>query len=135
MAPPAEFSGKREDWKGFQDQLELFFVANENLSPSDHDRIVLAASRLGDTAAFKHMQKYVPSKLPAKERPACISSLDQFLVLMSKNFGVSNAHALAETQLRQLKQCGSAIDYINISYLLSPFQSLITSKTPHYQLM
>src|SRR5690348_9515637 len=31
VAPPAVFSGKREDWKGFQSQLELFFVANETL--------------------------------------------------------------------------------------------------------
>lgn len=114
VAPPAVFSGKREDWKGFQSQLELFFVANETLYPNDHDRIVLAISRLGDTAAFKYMQRYVPSlKLPIEERPACISNLDQFFALMSKNFGVSNAHVLAETQLRQLKQRGSAIDYTN----------------------
>ncbi|OAQ26934.1 hypothetical protein K457DRAFT_21756 [Linnemannia elongata AG-77] len=103
--PPAVFSGKREDWKGFQAQLELFFIVNETLYPNDHDRIVLAISRLGNTAAFKYMQRYIPSfKLPVEERPACISNLDQFFALMSKNFGVSNAHVLAETQLRQLKQ-------------------------------
>ncbi|KAF9297400.1 hypothetical protein BGZ88_010233 [Linnemannia elongata] len=120
VAPPAVFSGKRENWKGFQAQLELFFIVNETLYPNDHDRIVLAISRLGNTAAFKYMQRYIPSfKLPVEERPACISNLDQFFALMSKNFGVSNTYVLAETQLRQLKQRG--VTRQELALVTSPF--------------
>jgi hypothetical protein len=32
---------------------------------------------------------------------------------MSKTFGVTNAHILVESQLRDLSQRGSALDYIN----------------------
>jgi hypothetical protein len=111
---PALFSGKREDWKTFQAQLELFFLNTAPLYPTDVDKIMFSISRLGDTAAFKYMEKYIPSfKLSAEERPLLLSNLDTFFKAMSKTFGVTNAHVLAETHLRKLTQKGSALDYTN----------------------
>jgi len=111
---PALFSGKREDWKTFQAQLELFFLNSAPLYPADVDKIMFSISRLGDTPAFKYMEKYIPSfKLPPEERPHLLSDLNTFFKIMSKTFGVTNAHVLAESQLRHLKQRASALDYTN----------------------
>jgi hypothetical protein len=111
---PNAFSGKREDWKTFQSQLELFFLNAAPLYSTDAEKIMFSISRLGDTAAFKYMEKYIPSfKLPAEERPLLLSDLDVYFKSMSKTFGVTNAHVLAESQLRALKQKGSALDYTN----------------------
>lgn len=111
---PTAFSGKREDWKTFQSQLELFFLNAAPLYPTDAEKIMFSISRLGDTAAFKYMEKYIPSfKLPAEERPLILSDLNVYFKSMSKTFGVTNAHVLAESQLRALKQRGSALDYTN----------------------
>jgi hypothetical protein len=111
---PATFSGKREDWKTFQSQLELFFLNAAPLYATDAEKIMFSISRLGDTAAFKYMEKHIPSfRLPAEERPVLLSNLDVYFKTMSKTFGVTNAHVLAESQLRTLKQRGSALDYTN----------------------
>jgi len=111
---PAVFSGKREDWKAFQSRLELYFLNTASLYPTDANKIMFAISRLGDTPAFKYMEKHIPSfKLPEEERPILISQLDVFFKSMSKTFGVTNAHVLAESQLRALIQKGSALDYTN----------------------
>lgn len=111
---PALFSGKREDWKAFQSRLELYFLNSASLYPTDANKIMFAISRLGDTPAFKYMEKHIPSfKLPDEERPILISQLDVFFKSMSKTFGVTNAHVLAESQLRGLTQKGSALDYTN----------------------
>lgn len=111
---PAPFSGKREDWKGFQSRLELYFLNTASQYPTELDKIMFSISRLGDTAAFKYMEKHIPSfKLPEEERPILISQLDSFFKAMSKTFGVTNAHVLAESHLRALIQKGSALDYTN----------------------
>ncbi|KAF9969622.1 hypothetical protein BGZ75_002724, partial [Mortierella antarctica] len=46
---PEKFSGKREDWKSFQSQLELFFLAQGSQYPTDTAKIMFAISRLGAT--------------------------------------------------------------------------------------
>jgi hypothetical protein len=111
---PVPFSGKREDWKTFQAQLELFFLHVAPTYPKDGDKILYSISRLGETGAFKFMEPYIKSfKLPEEERPLLISDLATFFKTMSKTFGIANAHVLAESQLRALKQKGSALDYTN----------------------
>ncbi|KAF9111053.1 hypothetical protein BGW39_004480, partial [Mortierella sp. 14UC] len=111
---PVVFSGKREDWKTFQSQLELYFLNVAPIYPNDVDKIMYSISRLGDTGAFKFMEPHIKSfKLPEEERPVLISDLAVFFKTMSKTFSISNAHVLAETQLRALKQKGSALDYTN----------------------
>ncbi|KAF9117429.1 Retrotransposon-derived protein peg10 [Mortierella sp. GBA39] len=109
---PVLISGKREDWKTFQAQLgQLFLIA---APPTDVDKIMFSISRLGGAAAFKYMEKCIPSfKLHAEERPLLLSNLNAFFKAMSKTFGVTNAHVLAESQFRTLKQRGSALDYTN----------------------
>jgi hypothetical protein len=111
---PEKFSGKREDWKSFQSQLELFFLAQGSQYPTDTAKIMFAISRLGDTAAYKYMEKHIPAfKLDDEERPTIISNIDKFWSVMTRNFGVTNAHIVAESQLRALRQKGSALDYTN----------------------
>ncbi|KAF9552437.1 hypothetical protein EC968_000694, partial [Mortierella alpina] len=74
---PEKFSGKREDWKSFQSQLELYFLAQSSQYQTDTAKIMYAISRLGDTAAYKYMEKHIPAfKLEDEERPAIISSID-----------------------------------------------------------
>ncbi|KAF9271371.1 hypothetical protein BGZ68_003748 [Mortierella alpina] len=95
---PEKFSGKREDWKSFQSQLELYFLAQASQYQSDTAKIMFAISRLGDTAAYKYMEKHIPAfKLDDEERPTIISSLDKFWSVMTKNFGVTDAHIVAES--------------------------------------
>lgn len=111
---PDAFSGKREDWKSFSSRLSLFFTANESQHPKDSDKILYAISRLGDGSAFKYMEQFIPDfKKPAITRPMIISNYETFITTMSENFGVQNAHIIAEAQLRGLKQKGSAMDYTN----------------------
>jgi hypothetical protein len=111
---PTAFSGKRDDWKTFSSHLTLFFTVNESQYPTDTDKILFAISRLGEGSAFKYMEQFIPDfKKPAAARPMIISSYDTFLKTMSENFGVQNAHIVAEAQLRSLKQKGSAMDYTN----------------------
>jgi uncharacterized coiled-coil protein SlyX len=115
IALPDVFSGKREDWKSFQSRLDLFFVAHDTAYPSDTDKILFAISRLGtDTAASKSMERYIPNfRLPAEQRPALLCNLNDFFLHMSKSFGVTNSHLVAEIAIRNLKQKGSALDYTN----------------------
>lgn len=111
---PALFSGKREDWKTFSSHLTLFFSANKAQYPTDHDKIQFAISRLGEGSAFKYMQQFIPDFDKAEAlRPGIITNYGSFIKIMSENFGVQNAHIVAEAQLRSLKQKGSAMDYTN----------------------
>jgi hypothetical protein len=114
-ALPDAFSGKREDWKSFQSRLDLFFLTHDSAYPTDSDKILFAISRLGtDTAATKLMEPYIPKFRDSIElRPPLISDLKTFFTYMSKNFGVTNSHIVAEINLRNLKQKGSALDYTN----------------------
>ncbi|KAF9912666.1 hypothetical protein EC991_009402 [Linnemannia zychae] len=87
---PAIFSGKREDWKTFQSQMELFFLNAAPLYPKDVDKIMYTVSRLGDTGAFKYMEPHIKSfKLPEETRPLLISDLAVFFKTMSRTFGVA----------------------------------------------
>lgn len=111
---PIAFSGKREDWKSFSSHLSLFFTANTSQYPSDNDKILFAISRLGNGSAFKFMEQYIPDfQKPAASRPMIISNYDTFINTLSENFGIQNAHVVAEAQLRVLKQKHSAMDYTN----------------------
>lgn len=111
---PSAFSGKREDWKTFSSHLSLYFTANTYQYPSDTDKILFAISRLGNGSAFKFMEQYIPDfQKPTATRPLLISNYDTFINTLSENFGIQNAHVVAEAQLRSLKQRGSAMDYTN----------------------
>lgn len=114
VPPPSEFTGKRENWKTFSSHLSLFFTANAAQYPSDTEKILFAISRLGDGSAFKYMEQYIPDfQKPPEARPLVISNYNTFVTVMSENFGILNAHVVAEAQLRSLKQKGSAMDYTN----------------------
>lgn len=114
MALPDAFSGKRDDWKVFSSHLTLYLTANAAAYPTDSDKILFAVSRLGDGSAFKYMMQFIPKlKDPVAFRPAIITSFEQFLTTMKETFGVQNANVVAETQLLQLQQKGSAVDYTN----------------------
>lgn len=111
---PAVFSGKREDWKTFVSHLSIFFTANAGLYSAASDKILFAISRLGEGSAFKYMEQHIPKfGLPSIERPLIICDYDLFIKTMSENFGIQNAHVVAEAQLRSLRQKGSAMDYTN----------------------
>ena len=114
-ALPDAFSGKREDWKSFQSSLDLFFLTHDSAYPTDTEKIMFIISRLGtNTAASKFMEPYIPKFRAATElRPSLITDLAAFIAYMSKNFGVTNSHVVAEINLRRLKQIGSALDYTN----------------------
>lgn len=114
VPPPSEFTGKREDWKTFSSHLSLFFTANANQYPTDADKILFSISRLGGGPAFKYMEQYIPDfAKPTESRPLIIASYTTFISTLSENFGIQNAHIVAEAQLRSLKQKGSAMDYTN----------------------
>ncbi|KAG0367160.1 hypothetical protein BGX24_003349, partial [Mortierella sp. AD032] len=84
---PSLFSGKREDWKSFRSHLDLFFAASGSSYPKDSDKIMFAMSRLGETSAFKYMQKYVADfSKPALERPILISDYSIFVKTMGETF-------------------------------------------------
>lgn len=111
---PAVFSGKREDWKIFSSHLSIFFTANASMYPEASDKILFAISRLGEGSAFKYMQQYIIAfEQPVVARPLIICDYEVFIKTMSENFGVLNAQVVSETQLRTLKQTGSAMDYTN----------------------
>lgn len=114
-ALPDAFSGKREDWKSFQSRLDLFFLTHESAYPTESEKIMFIISRLGtDTAASKLLEPYIPKfRDPIELRPPLISDLKVFLIYILKNFGVTNSHVVAEINLRNLKQKGSALDYTN----------------------
>ncbi|KAI8595739.1 hypothetical protein EDD21DRAFT_28350, partial [Dissophora ornata] len=94
---PDVFSGKREDWKTFSNHLTLYFKAQDVQYRTASGKILFAISRLGNGPAFKYMQTYI-SKFdkPAAEQPQIISNYEIFLKTMADNFGVQNAHLVAE---------------------------------------
>jgi Retrotransposon gag protein len=111
---PEAFTGKREDWKTFSNHLALYFKAHESLYTSSTDKILFAISRLGSGPAFKYMQNYIPLfQKPPAEQPGIITNYDLFIKTMAEHFGQQNAHLIAEVQMRQLHQKGSALDYTN----------------------
>ena len=111
---PEAYSGKREDWKTFSNHLTLYFEANKSQYRSQTEKIVFVISRLGNGPAFKYMQAYIPllSKSSA-DHPQILCNYHLFLKTMADNFGMQNAHLVAEAQLRTLRQKGSALDYSN----------------------
>jgi hypothetical protein len=114
MALPTPFSGKRDDWKVFSSHLTLYLTANASAYPTDSDKIVFAVSRLGEGSAFKYMMQFIPKLSdPEAVRPAIITSFTVFMNTMKETFGVQNANVVSETQLLQLQQKDSAVDYTN----------------------
>jgi hypothetical protein len=114
MALPEVFSGKREDWKVFASHLTLYFTAHKDAYPLDSDKITFAVSRLGNGSAFKYMSEFIPKlEGPVALRPPIVTNFDLFMKTMKETFGVQNANVVSETQLLQLRQKGSAVDYTN----------------------
>jgi hypothetical protein len=58
MPPPAEFSGKRNDWKSFMSRIQFHFITHPQAYPSDTKKILFMITRLGDTSAYKYIQNY-----------------------------------------------------------------------------
>lgn len=114
MALPEVFSGKREDWKVFASHLTLYLSSHKDSYPLDSDKITFAVSRLGNGSAFKYMMEFIPKlEGPVALRPPIVTNFTLFLKTMKDAFGVQNANVVSETQLLQLRQKGSAIDYTN----------------------
>ncbi|KAG0285274.1 hypothetical protein BGZ97_007871 [Linnemannia gamsii] len=69
--------------------------------PTEANKVLFAIFRLGtDTAASKLMELYIPKfHDPIELRPPLISNLKVFLTYMSKNFGITNSHVVAEINL------------------------------------
>ncbi|KAG0195523.1 hypothetical protein BGX33_003112, partial [Mortierella sp. NVP41] len=125
---PVAFNGKREDWKPFKSRLHFYFLKNKSLT--DTNKIHYAISRLGDTATFKYMQRYADDfDKPIAERPMIISQYTTFLSSLGQAFGVVNAHLVSEANLRNLKQRGSAQDYI-LKHGISMLSPLARSTMP-----
>ena len=115
MPAPAEFSGKRPDWKTFISHMNVYFTGSPKMYSTDSDKILYTISRLGDNAAFKYMQRYIADfEKPLTERPDMIKDYSHFCKIMKKTFGVQNADIVAEAQLTRLTQgTGSTLDYTN----------------------
>ena len=115
MPAPAEFSGKRPDWKTFIGHMNVYFTGSPKIYSTDSDKILYTISCLGDNAAFKYMQRYIADfEKPLTERPDMIKDYSHFCKIMKKTFGVQNADIVAEAQLTRLTQgTGSTLDYTN----------------------
>ncbi|KAG0296999.1 hypothetical protein BGZ98_000733, partial [Dissophora globulifera] len=92
-------------------------IAHESLYNSPTDKILFAISRLGSRPAFKYMQNFIPSlQKPLAKQLGIITDYDLFSKTMAEHFGqqkLQNVHLVAEVQMRQLHQKGSALDYTN----------------------
>ncbi|KAF5348818.1 hypothetical protein D9756_009867 [Leucocoprinus leucothites] len=65
---PKEFNGITQDYQRWKEQLALYFLANHDQFPSDHDTIICALYNMGEGASFwrrdfltHHMQNGVPT--------------------------------------------------------------------------
>ncbi|KAF5347122.1 hypothetical protein D9756_010947 [Leucocoprinus leucothites] len=65
---PKEFNGTTQDYQRWKEQLTLYFLANHDQFPSDHDTIICALYNMGEGASFwrrdfltHHMQNGVPT--------------------------------------------------------------------------
>ncbi|KAF5360991.1 hypothetical protein D9756_004603 [Leucocoprinus leucothites] len=65
---PKEFNGTAQDYQRWKEQLSLYFLANRDQLPSDHDIIICALYNMGEGASFwrrdfltHHMQNGVPT--------------------------------------------------------------------------
>ncbi|KAF5348122.1 hypothetical protein D9756_010742 [Leucocoprinus leucothites] len=65
---PREFNGTAQDYQRWKEQLSLYFLANHDQLPSDHNIIIYALYNMGEGASFwqrdfliHHMQNGVPT--------------------------------------------------------------------------
>jgi hypothetical protein len=115
MPPPAEFSGKRNDWKSFMSRIQFHFITHPQAYPSDTKKILFMITCLGDTSAYKYIQNYANYfEKPDGERPEFIKDYDLFIKTMRNSFGDAQANIVAEAQIHKLTQgTSSASDYSN----------------------
>ena len=115
MPPPAEFSGKRNDWKSFMSRIRFHFITHPQAYPSDTKKILFVITHLGDTSAYKYIQNYANYfEKPDGERPEFIKDYDLFIKTMRNSFGDAQANIVAEAQIHKLTQgTSSASDYSN----------------------
>lgn len=115
MIPPAEFSGKRGDWKSFMSRLQFHFINYPKTYPTDTKKILFMITRLGDTSAYKYIQNYVNDfEKPEHSRPAFLTNYELFVKTLRTSFGDAQANIIAEAQIHKLTQgTSSASDYSN----------------------
>ncbi|KAF9271585.1 hypothetical protein BGZ74_005879, partial [Mortierella antarctica] len=100
MPLPAEFSGKRNDWKSFMSRVRFHFITHPQAYPSDTKKILFVITRLGDTSAYKYIQNYANFfEKPDEERPDFIKDYDLFIKTMRNSFGDAQANIVAEAQI------------------------------------
>lgn len=111
VAVPEAFGGKRENCKLFLSHLQLYFGAFPTTYSNDRDKIRFALSYLTD-AAQKYFLPFADRlDLPQEQRPEAIKTFESFSNALTATFGIYNSDIWAETQLRTLRQTGSAVDY------------------------
>ncbi|KAG0007568.1 hypothetical protein BGZ81_004780, partial [Podila clonocystis] len=105
MIPPAEFSGKRGDWKSFMSRIKFHFINYPKTYTTDTKKILFMITRLGDTSAYKYIQNYADSfEKPEEERPNFIKDYSLFVKTMRNSFGDAQANIVAEAQIHKLTQ-------------------------------
>lgn len=111
IAVPEAFGGKRENCKLFLAHLQLYFGAFPTTYTGDREKIRFALSYLTD-AAQKYFLPFADRlDLPEAERPEPIRTFESFSKTLTATFGIYNSDIWAETQLRTLRQTGSAVEY------------------------
>ena len=129
---PEPFSGKASDLRLFLTNMRSYFMYYPTNLRKNSEQVRFAAGRLTGNAAMwfePYMNEFVNKGYD--ERGAHINkifdSYDEFEQLLEQTFGSENEQREAERRIRQLRQTGSASDY------MAKFQQLlpkVASKDP-----
>ena len=114
---PPRFDGtRREELQGFVTQLRSYFQFHSNEFSDEYEKVLFAATYLEGRALewFEPTQREFLEKSPDEREPETNHIFERFVHFedaLTKVFGVHDKRARAETDLNNLRQAKSAIEY------------------------
>ena len=123
---PKEFTGDRNDVSSFLQDVDLYFIINLHIYDTDDKKIVFILSFLTDGAAQTWKESFLTEKTK-KEGGYNLGTATTFTTVLKDAFSPSDIAGNAQAGLRNLKQTGSANEYVSQLRILAGQSGIISS--------
>jgi hypothetical protein len=128
IATPSPFTGRKEDYQGFRQQLRLYLTANRKDFQSDETMVIFALSYMTQGAAAKWADAYINKALKEDDWGKYRDFLDQ----LAHDFGDKEEPRKALEQMGRLYQGkGMASDYFQKLEQLAATAGIDIDQSPH----
>ena len=123
---PKEFTGDQNDVSSFLQDVDLYIIMNLHIYDTNDKKITFILSFLTDGAAWTWKESFL-TKNAKKEEGYNLGTTTAFTTALEDAFSPSDVAGNAQAGLQNLKQTGSADEYVSQFWILAGQSGIISS--------